>query len=215
MSQGSNYGLVFVNDYKPGVGFRAVSRVQQPTVNSILGYVNPASPAGSDGAVVDPADWNGYIINYQNCGPGNYELVFLREGLLQEGSTYSFTTNAVFFSNRLQLLEAQIQQGTGGAQETEEGPQETEEAAQGTEEGAQGTEEGGQAAGDGTTSPEETATPTEGTATPTEETAAPTEETTAPTEETTTPPTETTTTGANETTTESVIVNATETDDGG
>ena len=113
-AQQPNTALVFVDDYKPGVGFQMVSQIQQPTVNQIIGYVDPANPGSGNSAVVDPADWNGYIINYQNCGPGNYDLIFLREGLLQSGTTYSFTTNAVFFSNRIQLLEAQIQQGTGG-----------------------------------------------------------------------------------------------------
>ncbi|WP_128475965.1 hypothetical protein [Halorussus pelagicus] len=113
-AQEPNTGLVFVDSYKPGVGFQLVSRLQQPTVEGILGYVDPANPGQSSGAVVDPDDWNGYIINYQGCGPGNYEMIFLREGLLEQGTTYSFTTNAVFFSNQLGLLESEIQQGTGG-----------------------------------------------------------------------------------------------------
>ncbi|WP_168215992.1 twin-arginine translocation signal domain-containing protein [Halorussus marinus] len=117
--QQASTGLVFVDDYKPGVEFEAVSRVQQPTVNQILGYVDP-SQQGEDGnqqqsqAVVDPTDWNGYIFNYTGCGPGNYNLVFLREGALAEGETYSFTTSAVFFDNEVQLLESQIQSGGGG-----------------------------------------------------------------------------------------------------
>ncbi|WP_276301629.1 hypothetical protein [Halorussus lipolyticus] len=116
-AQEPNTALVFVNDYKPGVSFSPVSRLQQPTVEQILGYVDPANPNDADaspGAVVDPDDWNGYMIHYQDCGPGNYDVIFLREGLLQQDQTYSFTTNAVFFSNRLGLLEATIESGDNG-----------------------------------------------------------------------------------------------------
>lgn len=114
-AQAPNTALVFVNDYKPGVSFTPVSRLQQPTVGQILGYVNPADPDASDaGAVVDPDDWNGYMIHYEDCGPGNYDVIFLREGLLESGRTYRFTTDAVFFSNRLGLLEATLDSGDGG-----------------------------------------------------------------------------------------------------
>ncbi|MFC4448267.1 hypothetical protein [Halorussus aquaticus] len=203
--------LVFVSDYQPSVGFQVVSRIQQPTVNQILGYVNPADPNQGDGAVVDPTDWNGYITNYQGCGPGNYNLVFLREGTLQQGQTYSFTTDAIFFSNRLQLLESEIQRGAGaaagqetegaGQTQTETTPEET------TTEGTTTTTEGT------TTTTEGTTTTTEGTTTTTEGTTTTTEGTTTTTEGTTTTPPDTTT--ETPTTTEQVIVNATETEDGG
>src|SRR6056297_117321 len=106
--QAPSTGLVFVNDYHPNIGFQVVNRVQQSTVNEILGQPE------DDPAVDDPTDWNGYLVDLQGCGPGNYHLVMLREGILQQDQTYSFTTDAVFFSNELQLLEARIQQGTGG-----------------------------------------------------------------------------------------------------
>ncbi|WP_135824531.1 hypothetical protein [Halorussus ruber] len=224
-AQEPNTALVFVDSYKPGIGFRPISRVQQPTVNQILGYIDPANPDPADGAVVDPADWNGYIVRYQNCGPGNYELVFLREGLLETGQTYSFTTNAVFFNNELGLLESEIQRGAGpagqGAAEETTGDETQEAEQEGAEETATTTEET-------TTTAEEPATTTEGTPTTTEEptttttgeTATTTEETTTLSDQTTTvtrettPPTETTTT-PNQTTTQEVLVNATETGDGG
>ncbi len=101
-------GLVFVNDYQPGVPLRIVSRMQQTTVNQILGGQQDGQP------VVDPTDYNGYIYNYQGCGGGNYGLAFVRETNLQQGQTYSFATDATFFSNQIQLLEAGMQQGGGG-----------------------------------------------------------------------------------------------------
>src|SRR6056297_2021317 len=48
-AQEPNTGLVFVDDYQPGVGFQMISRLQQPTVEGILGYVDPASPGTGDG----------------------------------------------------------------------------------------------------------------------------------------------------------------------
>ncbi|UPV74487.1 hypothetical protein M0R89_00095 [Halorussus limi] len=225
-TQQPNTGLAFVGDYQPGVGFRPVSRIQQPTVNQILGYVDPANPDGGDGAVVDPTDWNGYVVNYLGCGPGNYNLVFLREGLLQQGQTYSFTTDAVYFSHRLQLLEARIQRGAGqagqqaGAQGETTGQGEAETTTQ--EATTQET-----TAPEGTPTTEQTTTAPEGTTTTTTETTATettttngTTETTTPTADgttttpvdgTTTPPDEATTAAE---TTEQVIVNATETENG-
>lgn len=227
MQQEQNTALTFVDDYMPGVGFRAVSRVQQPTVNRILGYVNPASPDESQGAVVDPADWNGYIVNYTECGPGNYNLVFLREGALEEGQTYSFTTDAVYFSHRLQLLEAPLQTGDEAAQQAEEGEQQAEQqteeettteettAEETTEETTTTTEE---TTDETTTTTEETTTTAEETTTTaetttTEETTTTTQETPTATtaDETTTAVDETTTAEETTTTVQDVIVNATET----
>jgi hypothetical protein len=101
-------GLVFVDDYRPGVPFQVVSRMQQTTVNDILGTeVNGP-------VVTDPTDYNGYIYTYQGCGGGNYGLAFVREGNIQQDQTYSFSADATFFSNDIQLLEAGMQQGGGG-----------------------------------------------------------------------------------------------------
>jgi hypothetical protein len=211
-----NTGLTFVDDYQPGVGFRPVSRIQQPTVNQILGYVDPANPDQGDGAVVDPTDWNGYIVNYQGCGPGNYNLVFLREGLLQQGQTYSFTTDAVYFSNALQLLEARIQQGAGEAAGQQAGTEDETTGEGAGEAQAETTTEDTTTTEETTTTTEETTTETTTTEeTPTETTTTETTTTTAPADGTTTTPLDETTTPADETTTtEQVIVNATETEDG-
>ncbi len=108
MQQQLNTGLVFVNDYQPGVPLQVVSRMQQTTVNQILGGQQDGQP------VVDPTDYNGYIYNYQGCGGGNYGLAFVRETNLQQGQTYSFATDATFFNNQIQLLEATLQRGGGG-----------------------------------------------------------------------------------------------------
>jgi hypothetical protein len=108
MQQQLNTGLVFVDDYRPGVPFQVVSRMQQTTVNDILGTeVNGP-------VVTDPTDYNGYIYTYQGCGGGNYGLAFVREGNIQQDQTYSFSADATFFSNDIQLLEAGMQQGGGG-----------------------------------------------------------------------------------------------------
>lgn len=209
MQQEQLTALVFVDDYVPSVDFEAVSRVQQPTVNDILGYVDPSDPEAGDGAVVDPTDWNGYLVNYTGCGPGEYNLVFLREGVLEQGRTYSFTTSAIYFSDTLQLLEAQVETGDGEQAQAEEQTQQTEDGEQAEAETETTTEE--------TTTEETTTEETTTEETTTEET--PTETTTEETPTTTAEQTTTTadeTTAAEETTTvQEVVVNATETGESG
>ncbi|WP_128475964.1 hypothetical protein [Halorussus pelagicus] len=216
-AQQPNTGLVFVDDYRPGIGFRVVSRIQQPTVNEILGYVDPANPDRGDGAVVDPTDWNGYLVDQQKCGLGNYNLVFLREGLLEEGQTYSFTTDAIFFSNSLQLLEARIRRGAGqaagqdaGDETTEEGGTETQPEAT-TEETTTETDTTEEPTTTQTTTTTETTPPADGATTTAPDGTTATSDGTTTLDETTTPSDETTTAVE---TTEQVIVNATETNDG-
>jgi hypothetical protein len=110
LQQQPGTGLVFVDDYNPGVQFTVVSRVQQTTVNQILGQT-----VDDNQVVQDPTDYNGYIVTYsQNCAPGSYNLVFVRQTSLEEGQTYSFSRDATFFNNQIQLLESTIQTGGGG-----------------------------------------------------------------------------------------------------
>jgi len=207
MQQEQLTALVFVDDYVPSVDFQVVSRVRQPTVNDILGYVDPSDPEAGDGAVVDPTDWNGYLVNYTGCGSGEYILAFLREGVLEQGQTYSFTTSAIHFSDALQLLEAQVETGDGEQAQAEEQTQQTEDGEQAEAETETTTEE---------TTTEETTTEETTTETTTETpTETPTEETLTTTAEESTTTADETTAAEETTTVQEVVVNATETGESG
>lgn len=143
--------LVFVYDYNPGISFEVTDRLQQGTVDGILGR----SVGGDDGSpiVTDPADYNGYVVRYQpDQDAGEYALVFVREGTLDTERTYVLETDATFFNNEANLLTAGI--GSVDGEETT------------TDEDGTTTEDGGE-----TTTEEDDETTTEETATE-EETAA-------------------------------------------
>ena len=100
--------LVFGYEYNPGLSFEVVNRVQQGTVDSILGR-----GVGQDGPIVnDTADYNGYVIRYQpGQDAGEYGFVFVREGTLGIGDRFSFGTDATFFDTQVNLITAGLTSG--------------------------------------------------------------------------------------------------------
>ena len=119
--------LVFAYEYNPGLPFEVINRVQQGTVDSILGR-----QVGENGQTIvsDTADYNGYIVRFQpDQEAGEYAIVFVREDTLQLGSRFSFQTDATFFNTQANLLTAGLSSGSadGGQQETETTETETTE----------------------------------------------------------------------------------------
>ena len=104
--------LVFAYEYNPGLPFEVINRVQQGTVDSILGR-----QIGDNGQAIvsDTADYNGYIIRYQpDQDAGEYAIIFVRDDTLQLGSTFSFQTDATFFNTQVNLLTAGLSSTGGG-----------------------------------------------------------------------------------------------------
>lgn len=122
--QDVNQGLVFGYEYNPGLQFEVVNRLQQSTVDSVLGR-----QVGEDGRAIvqDPADYNGFVIRYQpDQDASEYAFIFIREGSLSSGETRTLSTDATFFNSRANLLTVGVGSGDGGGDEettttTEEG----------------------------------------------------------------------------------------------
>ncbi|WP_137286538.1 hypothetical protein [Halorussus salinisoli] len=103
--------LVFGYEYNPELSFEVINRVQQGTVDSILGR-----QVGEDGRAIvnDTADYNGYVIRYQSDqDAGEYGFAFIREGSLGIGETLRFGTDATFFNSQVNLLTAGLTSGDG------------------------------------------------------------------------------------------------------
>ncbi|WP_157971565.1 twin-arginine translocation signal domain-containing protein [Halorussus litoreus] len=106
-----NQVLVFAYDYNPGLSFGVINRLQQQTVNRILGQ---SIGDNGDEVVSDPTEYNGYIAQYQSDDAlGEYLLVFVREETLATDTTYQFNPgDATFFNTDINLLQSGL--GSGG-----------------------------------------------------------------------------------------------------
>ncbi|WP_137286537.1 hypothetical protein [Halorussus salinisoli] len=108
--------LVFGYEYNPGLSFEVVNRLQQGTVDSVLGR-----EVGETGPVVnDTADYNGYVIRYQpGQDAGEYAHVFVRNGSLGVGDRFSFGTDTTFFDAEVNLITAGLASGSGADEDGE------------------------------------------------------------------------------------------------
>ncbi|WP_157971566.1 hypothetical protein [Halorussus litoreus] len=158
-----NQVLVFAYDYNPGLSFGVINRLQQQTVDRILGQ---SVGDNGDEIVSDPTEFNGYIAQYQSDDAlGEYLLVFVREETLDTDTTYQFNPgDATFFNTDINLLQSGL--GSGGSEgtttEAEDGETTTE-----AEDGETTTEaeEGGTTTTDGETPDETTTAPPDETTT--------------------------------------------------
>ena len=106
-----NQALMFAYDYHPNLSFGVVDRLQQQTVDDILGRTTGEN---GDQIVSDPTEYNGYVIQYQpDDGMGEYTFVFVRDETLSTETTYQFTPGDVtYFNTDVNLL--QVGLGNGG-----------------------------------------------------------------------------------------------------
>ena len=111
LQQVPGQALVFAYDYNPGLSFTVINRLQQGTVDTVLGR---EVGQNGDPIVSDPADYNGYVIRYQpDQDAGEYALVFVREATLEIGGTLQFGTDATFFNTQANLITAGLESGDG------------------------------------------------------------------------------------------------------
>jgi len=98
-------GLVFTYDFRPGVPFRVLDRIQVSTTVEIL-----SGPSGEGVPVISqPDDYEGYVVNYRmnEDGPGEFTLVFTEE-MLERGERYQFGMESQVFSNDINLISAML-----------------------------------------------------------------------------------------------------------
>ena len=105
--------LMFSFDYHPGRTLQVIAALQQSITRQILGQ-----QVGGDGneIVSDTSDWSTVLGQYQvgGDGSGEYVLVFVRGGNLQQGDQLQVSTPASFFSEAVNLLEVSVSAGGGG-----------------------------------------------------------------------------------------------------
>jgi len=152
--------MVFSYDYSPGLPFEVVNRLQQQTVDSVLGQTVGEN---GDQLVNDPTEYNGYVVQYQSGDGtiGEYTMVFVRDETLTGDTTYEFTPGDVtFFNTDVTLLQAGLQRTEGEESETDD--EETTEEDETPTEDQETTEEGDETpTDDGETTQEADETPTE------------------------------------------------------
>lgn len=115
-------GLVFIDNYDPGVPFTVVTQMEQSTVNDVF------AARQDDTTIIDPSNYNGYIVHeqYDEETHGDFWFVFTQQATLETDQTYTFSEQVVFFSSELSLIKAEIRTvETGRAPEDGETTEET------------------------------------------------------------------------------------------
>lgn len=110
----SRTSLVFADDFVPQGSFNIVGSLESTLTLDLLQAAQESIPS--------PGNYNGYIINYDFTPIPKYAIIFVASdggGLDTNGTTYTFGSDANYFTGNLNLVEVEMTAGGGDQTETE------------------------------------------------------------------------------------------------